>query len=496
MQKKYTKMKININSKIKMLSVASSILLLIGCAGNRTADPAAMNNHLNQSNFQAIAAQYLKDGKPNFDRENLIDALEAGKAFNDAGMWAQSRDAFDVAHKHLPWKEDSVDTPGEVMNLVGTTLTSSAFGKYQGKIYEGGLISYYQSINALMLGEESDARVEFNRFDERMENAKTQFAAYVKSIKEENNKSLAGDVAPSAQQSMSSISQEINIGKAELPNRPQNAKVTNAAGQFMSGAFKVTSSNNYDKDANLIGRSFKEAVSAASTREGSRLASSAMQQFASKKTVPKGKVFVLYEDGTGPTFTEFRVDLPLFLLTDKVTYSGIALPKFVPGKPAFGKLNLGGKTNTAEMTNITWLAGMDFDVAYPGIVTKAITSTVIKTAAQVAANAAIDNEVEDQFMGNLLKLGVGVAQAATTQADVRAWANLPNSIQVAVIDKPSTNLLSVNASSGEKLLEVKLPDAENVMVLIKASGSGGVPTAYVKGLPVKPEPQQVQVAQK
>ena len=81
----------------------------------------------------------MKDGKPNYDEDNLLDALEAGKAFNDAGMWAQSKRAFEVASKQLAWKEDSVDTPSEVMNLLGTTLTSSAFGAYQGKIFEGGI---------------------------------------------------------------------------------------------------------------------------------------------------------------------------------------------------------------------------------------------------------------------------------------------------------------------------------------------------------------------
>ena len=125
---------------VRFIALLGLMVLLAGCAGTRTNDPEAMSNHLSTSNYQAIAAVYLKDGKPNYDEDNLLDALEAGKAFNDAGMWAQSKRAFEVASKQLAWKEDSVDTPSEVMNLLGTTLTSSAFGAYQGKIFEGGMV--------------------------------------------------------------------------------------------------------------------------------------------------------------------------------------------------------------------------------------------------------------------------------------------------------------------------------------------------------------------
>ena len=143
----------------RLITLIGASLILAGCAGTRTNDPEAMSNHLNSSNYQAIAAVYLDDGKPAYDEESLLDALEAGKAFNDAGMWELSKQAFEAAGRQLAWKEDSIDTPSEVMNLVGTTLTSSAFGAYQGKIFEGGMIDYYQAINEIMLGNEQNARV-------------------------------------------------------------------------------------------------------------------------------------------------------------------------------------------------------------------------------------------------------------------------------------------------------------------------------------------------
>jgi len=470
-----------------LIMLLGASLILAGCAGTRTNDPEAMSKHLSSSNYQAIAATYLKDGKPTYDPDSLLDALEAGKAFNDAGMWAQSKRAFELASKNLAWKEDSVDTPSEVINLLGTTLTSSAFGAYQGKIFEGGMLDYYQAINELMMGDEQNARVDFNRFDVRMSNAVAQFASYRENIRKGNSDGMSEENGGLAQNSMNAVKGELSQGRAKVPTTQPDAKIRIAVGEFMSGVFRATSSANSDKNANKVTYPLREAAKAGSTKASAQLANRTASQLQGSGFSSKGKVYVLYEDGKGPSFTEFRIDLPLFLVTDKVTYSGIALPKFEPGQPAFGRLQFAG-TPTVEFTNFTNLAGMEFDVAYSGIVTKAVISTVIKTAAQVAANAVIDSESKDSpLIGAFLKLGVGAAQAASTQADVRAWANLPNTIQVAVLNRPSSGKLSVSAPNGTKIADVSLPDADNVLVLVKASGVGGSPAVYSKALPTKPE---------
>lgn len=458
------------------------VSIVTGCAGTRTVKPEDSQAHLSTSNYQALAAGYMKDGKPKYDKESLLDSLEAGKAFNDAGMWKESRDAFEAAGKQLAWKEDTVDTPGEVANLIGTTLTSSAFGAYQGKIYEGGLIDYYQAINSIMLGDESGARVDFNRFDVRMENAQRQFASYKKEIQKEQRKELEEKGAETSKQSYSKIKTEIDGGVADLPARQADSKIRISAGEFMSGIFRATSSAKQDKDADRVTRPILTAGNAASTRQGTDLSAKTAAQLRASGFESKGKVYVIYEDGRGPTFKEFRIDLPLFLVSSKVTYSGIALPRFIPGSPAYGYLTV-ANLQTAEFTNVTNTAGMDFGVAYPGIVTKAITSTIIKTAAQYAANTAIDSSVDNKLVGLLMKIGVGAAQAATTQADTRSWDNLPNTIQLAVLNKPKSGGISVFSPSGAKLFDVSLPDAQNALVLIKASGTGGKPAVYVKALP-------------
>uniref|UniRef100_UPI00334253D2 hypothetical protein n=1 Tax=Castellaniella defragrans TaxID=75697 RepID=UPI00334253D2 len=444
---------------------------------------------LTGSDYQTYAAQYLdSNGQPKYDSESLLDALEAGKAFNDAGMWAFSRDAFDAAARKLSWKEDTVDTPEEVVNLVGTTLTSDAFGAYQGKIHQGSLIDYYQAINHLMLGNEANARVDFNRLQVRQDNAVTQLAAFSKTIDRSVKSGLADEKSSGAKRSLGEVGPKIADGVKDLPGGLAKSKIRMAAGDAMSAVFRATSSAGADKRANVSRDMLKSAGAASATRGGNAVIAYLGREIQRGKGTLKDKAIILYEDGVGPGLQEFRIDLPLFIVTDKVTYTGIALPQFQPGKSAFGSLKVGtGKTQqeTAVLTDINELAGLEFDAAYKGIVAKAVISTVVKTAAQAVVNNQIDQKSSNPLMGSLLKMGTGAAQYALTKADVRAWVNLPNTIQMVVVDRPQNGVLALTGALGQPIAEVPLQKDANTLILVKASGTQGKPAVYVQALPAE-----------
>lgn len=474
-------------------SIVMLMGLLAGCAGTRTVDHQSASAMLASSDYQAYAAQYLDGkGQPKYDPSSLLDTLEAGKAFNDAGMWALSRDAFDAASKLLSWKEDTVDTPEEVANLIGTTLTSDAFGAYQGKIHQGSLIDYYQAINHLMLGEEANARVDFNRLQVRQGNAVTQLSAFARTVDRSVKDGLEEENAESAKQSLGEVGPKVADGIKDLPANLSQSKIRLAAGDVMSAVFRSTSSAKADKSTNLSRDMLKSAGKASATRGGSAMIAYLDRELRKSRGTLKNKVIVVYEDGMGPTFKEFRIDLPLFLVTTDVMYTGIALPQFVPGQPAFGEIKIGkGKTagSTATLTDINELAALEFDAAYKGIVAKAVISTVIKTAAQAVINNQIDQNA-NPLIGTLLKIGTGVAQAALTRADTRAWVNLPNTIQMAVVDRPKNGELILTSGQGDPISTVTVPKDMNTLLLIKASGTGGSPAIYQQVLPAE-EPSTV-----
>lgn len=472
----------------RWVGVVALGIVLAGCAGTRTVDQQSATTLLESSDYAGYARLYLDaEGKPKYDNTSLLDSLEAGKAFNDAGLWEYSREAFDAAGQLLSWKEDTIDTPEEVVNFVGTTLTSDAFGAYQGKIHQGLLVDYYQAINHLMMGSEANARVDFNRLQVRQRNAQTQLSAYAKTINSSVRSSLKDEDSGTATRSLGEVGPKIADGIKDLPSGLSQSKIRLASGDVLSAVFRATSASTQDKRANLTRDMLKSARQATATKGGGAMVAYLDRELRKSKNELKDKVVVVYEDGVGPSLKEFRVDLPLFLVTDKVTYTGIALPQFVPGRPAFGSLKVGaGKAagETATLSDLNALAAMEFDVAYKGVVAKAVLSTVIKTAAQAAINHQVD-ENASPLIAALVKVGTGLGQAALTRADTRAWANLPNSIQMAVVDRPKNGELELIAPSGQVLGTVSIPEKTNTLVLVKASGLGGQPAIYQQSLPAE-----------
>lgn len=461
-------------------------LVLSGCAGVAKKDDKLVQLR-SQGDFQGAARLYLtKKQEPSYDKNNLQQTLEAAKAFHDAGLWQHSNDAFSRAHELMPWKEDTVDTPKEVADLIGTTLTSSAFGPYQGKIYEGGLIDYYRAINQLMLRDDN-ARVSFRRLQERQKNAVVQLGSFARVADNGMSEDLSKSKETGATVDFDKISGDLGRGKSKVASGIALSEIRNAAGDVMSAVFRATSADPQDNDESLVQPMLAAAGESVASDEGKSLIGNLKQYLASSKGSIRNAVIVLYEDGTGPGFDEFRLDLPMYLVSDKVLYSGIALPEFREGQSAGGYLLVGeAGVKTTLLTDLNRIAGLEFEKAYDGIVAKAIISTLVKTAAQYAANAEIDRQVDnnkiDPLAGFLLQIGTATTQAALTRADTRAWRNLPNSIQIAIIDRPVNGVLPLMTASRQPVGTVDVSEEGNYLVLVKAASPQAKPVFYATKL--------------
>jgi len=468
-------------------TLLSIFLSLVGCAGMSNDSKNQLMKLRAESNFEGAAQLYLtKDQKPNYNANDLQQTLEAAKAFHDAGRWKDSNDAFTRAHNLMPWKEDTVDTPKEVVDLIATTMTSSSFGPYQGKVFEGGMIDFYRALNHLMLKNEN-ARVSFNRLQERQRNAVVQLGAF--------SRAAANGVAAGAQEAQKTgagvgtdkIQNELARGTSKIKPGIAMSEIRNSAGDVMSALFRSTSSDPQDHQDPRIQSMLAAAGESAASQEGKVLVTQLKQYLATKTGSLNNIVIVLYEDGNGPGFDEFRLDLPLYLVSDKVLYSGIALPEFREGQSAGGRVLVGeAGAPTVLLTDMNRIAGLEFEKSYEGVVTKAIVSTMIKTAAQYAANEAIDQQVQknklDPLAGALLQIGTAATQAATTQADTRAWRNLPNTIQITVVDRPASGSLPLFTAARELVGNASVAEEGNYLVLVKAASPQAKPVFYVAKL--------------
>jgi len=142
----------------------------------------------------------------------------------------------------------------------------------------------------------------------------------------------------------------------------------------------------------------------------------------------KDTVWVIFENGLGPVKEEFRIDLPLFVATDKVKYVGIALPQLKFRQQACPNLTIraGEETYSTQMVaNMDRVIQTEFKKDFQGILTRAIISATTKAIAQYAAQKNEDSSAQ------LASLLVAAYSYATTAADVRIWTTLPKNFQVA-----------------------------------------------------------------
>lgn len=469
--------------RVVLLSI---VLVLTGCA-NTPKDNNKLLQLRAQSNFVGAAMLYAtKERKPTYNPNDLQQTLEAAKAFHDAGWWKESNDAFALAHQLMPWKEDTVDTPKEVVDLIATTMTSSAFGPYQGKVYEGGMIDYYRALNQLMM-KDDNARVSFNRLQERQRNAVSQLGAYTRASANNAAKGAQEAQKTGAGVGMDKIQGELARGTSKIKQGIAMSEIRNAAGDVMSAVFRSTSADPKDRDDSKVQPMLAAAGDSVASAEGKTLITQLKQYLAQNQTTLNNAVIVLYEDGNGPGFDEFRLDLPMYLVSDKVLYSGIALPEFREGEAAGGYLLVGETpAKTVLLTDVNRIAGLEFEKSYDGVVTKAVVSTLLKTAAQYVANEEIDRQVEknklDPLAGLLLQIGTAATQAATTRADIRSWRNLPNTIQIAIMARPASGNLPLYTAARELIDNVEMREEGNYLVLVKAASPQAKPVVYLNKL--------------
>jgi hypothetical protein len=185
-------------------------------------------------------------------------------------------------------------------------------------------------------------------------------------------------------------------------------------------------------------------------------------------------VWVIFENGLGPMKEEFRVDLPLFLVTDKVRYVGIALPKLVPGSQAYTNLivNAGGKEYRTEIVaDMERVIQTEFKKDFQGILTRALVSATVKAAAQYA----IEQQNNGSAGKSLLSVAMAVYSYATTAADVRIWTTLPKDFQVARVRMPADRNIAVFSPEGAKILDCVIDPCRNAIVYVRIPFKAATP---------------------
>jgi hypothetical protein len=429
-------------------------------------DLGTFNGHFEPGDFgQAGKFAESKIGKGNKPSgDDLLWELQLAASEKAQLNHAESIAAFDKAEEMMNYFAPR----SEVLDTVGSTAINDNAIPYKGQEYDGIMVNTYKALDFLAEKKPDLARVEFNRALERQTRAKAHFNEEIRKLEaklDSQREETSADARATADDPQTTAI--VNDNYPDLSRFSPYPDFVNPFTTYLAGIYFLLIGEN-SRAADLL----KETAGMVPGNDYIRNDLALAEDAASGKAKPENQCWVIFENGLGPTKGEFRIDLPLVLVSSRVYYAGIALPRLNPRSIAYPYLNIktdAGEYQTRQVADMERVIETEFKKDFRGILLRAIASAVVKAGAQASVRGS------DQY--GVLTAVIAAYSVATTAADVRIWSALPKDFQVARFAIPGNRLLTVFA--GNTAFDVHIPPCRNAIVYIKIINAGATPVYEV-----------------
>lgn len=433
---------------------AAILPLICGCNTPRE-QLLTFNKYFETSDFNSAAAFAEKNIKQrkNPDGEDLLWTLQAAAARRILKDYNSSTQFFDNAERHLQYYNMRFSGGDEMAAMA----VNDNIMPYKGQEYDGVMANTYKALNFLSENKPDLARVEFNRALDRQRRTKEKFEKEISETKARMDKAQYGSQAnqilssPQLQQTLHDKYPQLYEYQAYKDYI--NPFVTYLASVYFNGIGETSAARDLLKETyglvpenKYIEEEFKYT-----------------ERLIDEDKQFKNTVWVIFENGLGPVKEEFRIDLPLFLVTRNVPYAGIALPKLKYREIAFSYLQIeadGKNYDTAIVSNIDRVINSEFKKDFDSILIRTVISTTGKVMAQYALSQ------QGSTAGDIGSILVAAYSFATNAADVRIWTSLPKNFQIARFPKPQNKILKITPLNAQSY-NIELPDCNNALVYVK-----------------------------
>jgi hypothetical protein len=456
-----SKVKPTVAFLIAILAMAT-LLFFAGCNPARS-NLAVFNTHFEMHDYEksALFAEKKIRTKGNPAGEDLLWALQLATVERLRQNYQKSTQTFDKSEDMLKYYDEQF----RVADVISTTIVNDNALPYRGEEYDGVMLNTYKALNFMAEGNNDLARVEFNRALDRQRRAKEKFNEEIAKLQQQLDKSRQGNSA-----NAKSIVEDPNTSKLLEQKYPNlyafeaYPDFVNPFATYMAGVF-FNLVGDHAKAVDLL----KESCGMAKDNPYVCEDLLATEQILDGKARLRNTAWLIFENGLGPVKEEFRIDLPLFLATNKPRYFGIALPKLVPRSSAYPFLTIdvnGATYQTRPVADMDRVIQTEFSKDFKGILTRAIISATAKAVAQYA--------LEDRNNSSFAAVLMAAYNLATTAADVRIWTSLPKDFQVARFQIPKTGKLTITPA-GDSSFDIGIPDCNNMIVYVKITSKQAVP---------------------
>jgi hypothetical protein len=360
-------------------------------------------------------------------------------------------------------------------------LTHLANLPYEGRAYDRILMHGYKALNYLQLGERDAARVELNRALQRQRDALAANAGRLAEAESAANELRSGRVTDRegnrAVYDVSRTTRDADLQRrlgavdsvVRARIRPYGDYV-NPFVVFLDGLFFLTQAEDRS-DLERARLSF-ERVASFAPENPYAAADAAMAEQAADGKLPEGLTYIIYEAGVAPFREELRLQLPLYLVTDKVSYVGAAFPylRFSQGRPPVLNVTAEGVTHpSALVCSMDSVIASDFRNEWPSVVTKTLVGTALKATLDAAMQRKAKEKLGERGQA-FFEILTAVIQDSTNIADTRTWRSLPQEFHTVRLATPADRQLVLSVGGATQTIE--LPPARINLVTVKLMDPG------------------------
>ena len=428
----------------------------------------AFNRYFKACDYEnsALFAQKRISGREKPQGEDLLWALQLGTVERIRRDYRKSTEYFDKAEDMLKF----YDEQSKIGDAVGSTIASDNIVPYKGQEYDGVMINVYKALNFMAEGKMDLARVEFNRALDRQRRAKEKFSEEINKLKSELEKKQQQDKFSKSNVENPKTYELLAQKYPNLYEFEAYPDFVNPFATYLAGIY-FNLVGDYSKAVYLLKESYGMVGNNGYIAEDLSIT----EEILDGKGRLENTVWLIFENGLGPVKKEFRLDIPLFVATNKVKYVGIALPKLEFRDRAYPYLvaEADGKDyKTRLVSDMDRVIQTEFSKDFKGILIRAIISATAKTVAQYAL------EKQNSNASSMASLFMAVYSYASTAADVRIWTTLPKNFQVARFKKPKNGKLKI-IPPGSIPLDIDIPDCNNAIVYVRIISNQAVPVYKV-----------------
>ena len=468
-----------------------AVLLLSGCQTYTEKSASLDYNFRVRGDLPGAVAEIDKAApKKNNDRDGILYRLEQGAILRAAALdaatpeaardlLARSNAAFDAAEKRINAYEEAARI--KAGSETAAIFSNQAALPYRGRAYDKVMMNTYKALNFLQLGDHDRARVEINRAYRRQQDAVHENARRIAETQEAARKAAAGSLADEKGRASSyDVNRAMADPKAAGAIARATATANNAAAaqpyadyvnpfSVLMDAIFFSACGVDGADLERSRKSFERVTGMAPGNPSARkdLAD------VSEGRRPAGVTYVIFETGHAPWRGQERIDIPLYVVTDRINYIGAALPRLELHANTVPALFAAGAP--AELvSSMDSIVARDFKNEWPSILVKTLLSTAIKaTVSATLQHQALHNkDANARLIAGITGLAGAIIQFATNIADTRTWRSLPKEFHYVRVDTPRDRRLVVQSGGHERAFVL---------------GEGEVHLVYVKSLaPGKP----------